>query len=149
MDRERAREGLRRVMEHPATDVTVVALILLSVALIVAEVVLPPRDPWYVPIEAAGDVITLLFALELTLRFLAAERKRTFLRRWWLDILSVLPLLRVFRIFRVLRLLRVFRAGVVLNRRLSLFAVLSQLKPCLAQWQSHLPFRCASFMCLS
>lgn len=121
MWRKAARERLLRVMEHPATDVTVVALILLSVVLIVAEVVLPPRDPWYLPVEAAGDVITLLFALELTLRFLAAPRKREFLRRWWVDILSVLPLLRFFRIFRVLRLLRVFRAGMVVNRRLSLF----------------------------
>lgn len=119
---DRARQRLQAAMEHPATDVSVVLLVLLSVALIVAEVALPPRSPWLLPVELVGDAITVLFALELTLRWFAAPSKREFLRRWWVDILSVLPLFRGFRVFRVLRLLRVFRAGLVLNRRLSLFS---------------------------
>jgi voltage-gated potassium channel len=122
MARDQARRRLQAALEHPATDVAVVALVLVSVALIVAEVALSPRSRWLLPVELAGDVITVVFALELTLRWLASGSTREFLRRWWVDILAVLPLLRAFRVFRVLRLLRVFRAGLVLNRRLSLFS---------------------------
>ena len=120
--RRRARERLRAFLEHPATDIAVIVLILTSVALLVAEAVLPAGSLAHCWCLIAGDLITVVFAVELSARFLVARSKRHYLRSYWVDILAVLPLLRVLRVLRVLRLLRVFRAGALLNRRLSLFS---------------------------
>ncbi len=68
----------------------------------------------------ANDLITLIFAIELTLRFLAASSKRRFFSEFWLDIVATIPLFRVFRFARALRLLR-------LVRMLRLYGVMSRL----------------------
>ena len=116
------RVKVRRVLEHKATDLVVIGLILVSVGLMVVEALLPPGGAARGAARIAGDVITALFAVELTLRFVVARSKRQYVSTYWIDVLSVLPLLRVFRVFRVLRLLRVFRAGLLLNRRISMFS---------------------------
>lgn len=109
---------LSRVLRHPVTDVLVMVLILASVALLVVEEVyeLPPDSP----VAVVSDLITGLFVIELTLRFIAARKKRRFFRRYWTDILAVLPLFRPLRFFRLLRLFRLFRLfqlGLILDRR--------------------------------
>ena len=60
-------------------------------------------------IMMVNDLVTLIFIIELTLRFLAARSKRKYFAEFWLDIIAVLPLFRVFRSARALRLLRLFR----------------------------------------
>ena len=55
------------------------------------------------------DIITTVFMIELTLRFLEYRSKRRFFVEYWLDIIAVLPIFRVFRSARALRLLRLFR----------------------------------------
>ncbi len=67
-----------------------------------------------------NDIITTVFVVELTLRFLAASSKKRFFSEFWLDIIATLPLFRVFRAARALRLLR-------LGRLFRLFGVMSRL----------------------
>jgi voltage-gated potassium channel len=112
------RARLERLMNNRATDVAVVTLILSSVALLLLEAVLPADHPLSSWAAEVGEGLTLLFCVELLLRFVAMKNRRRFLAFYWLDVLSVLPLARAFRIFRVLRILRLFRVGVLLNRRM-------------------------------
>lgn len=106
-------------MNHWATEVVVAILILVSVALVIAEAGLTESHPWFDVIVLANHLITGLFIVELSLRFYGERRKSNFLRRYWYDIIAVLPLFRAARFLRVFRLLRVFRFGVIAIRRLS------------------------------
>ncbi|QEG22180.1 potassium channel family protein [Mariniblastus fucicola] len=60
-------------------------------------------------LERCSDVITGIFVVELTLRFLAFGNWRRFLAEHWLDVLATIPLFRIFRTARALRFLRLFR----------------------------------------
>ncbi|MCB9760486.1 MAG: NAD-binding protein [Alphaproteobacteria bacterium] len=110
-----------RLLHHPITEVVLVVLILVSVGVLLVEVAFAPGSAQRIRLRALGDAITWLFVLELTLRAWIAPRKRRFFQRYFLDILSVLPLAQPLRLFRVLLLLRLFRAGHLLNRRISVF----------------------------
>ena len=125
------REALRKFLRHPATEAAIFVLIVASILCLVLEFTLPnPRHRDFA--GHASDAITILFMVELVLRFAAAGSKRAFFGEYWVDILSVvlaLPALRVFRSLRLLRLIRVlrlFRAGVVLGRRAAGFKALMQ-----------------------
>ena len=118
---ERTKDAVARALHHPYTELALVVLIVASVGLLIAESSRFLPGPTRLAVEVAGDVITWIFVVELSLRFWVARKKRRFFRRYWLDILSVLPVVRPLRLFRVLRLLRLFRAGLLLNRRLSAF----------------------------
>ncbi len=113
------RERLSAFINHRVTDAVVVSLIVLSVALLVVEILLPEEHALFEPVETAGHLLTGLFAVELLLRFLALPSRRRFLRLYWLDVLAVLPVLRPFRLVRVLRLLRLLRLGAIFHRRAS------------------------------
>ena len=76
--------------------------------------------------ELINDLITLIFVVELSLRYYAARSKRQYFSEFWLDIIATIPLFRVFRAGRVLRLLR-------LVRLLRLLGVISRLS-------SHYPY---------
>lgn len=80
----------------------------------------PTQLTWMVILN---ELITLIFVVELSLRYLAASSKRSFFQEFWLDIIATLPLFRVFRFARALRLLRLVR----LLRLLRLFGVMSRL----------------------
>lgn len=102
-------------LHHPATEGILLVLITVSVSVTIAEVLVPTRiAPMLV---RTGDVLALVFAVELALRFWVARKKTRFFERYGVDLLSVLP----FWFFRVLRVLRVFRAAVLVRRRLSPF----------------------------
>ncbi len=117
-----ARRLADRALHHPWSELTIVALILVSVFALLAEVAFQPTSTVAFLLNRAGDVITLVFVAELSLRAWVAPSKRRFLMRYWTDILAVLPVLHLepLRLFRVLLLLRIFRAGVLLNRRVTL-----------------------------
>lgn len=107
-------------MHHYLTEIVLLLLITVSVALTFVEMMFPLRAPaWVVP---AGNGLTALFVVELSIRFWVARKKRRFFERYWVDILAVLPVGRPLRLFRVLRVLRLFRAGVLFHRRVSGFA---------------------------
>lgn len=114
------RRALAFYVNHPVADFTVMVLIILSVVLLVfEESVTLPDDSWAV---IASDAITVIFAIELTLRLIVAKKKARFFRRYWPDLLALLPLLRplrFFRFFRLFRLFRLFQLGLLLDRRVS------------------------------
>jgi voltage-gated potassium channel len=113
-------------------ELAVGALVLISVGLTLLEFAYaetarsPAHDLTASRLTLVNDLITAAFAVELSLRYLAATSKRQFFRTYWLDILAVLPLLRIFRAGRALRLLR-------LVRLLRAFGVVSRLA-------SHFPY---------
>jgi len=113
------RKKVDAFINHRYTDLAIVLLILLSVALLVIETVLPETNRYFEPVETSGHVLTCLFIVELSIRFFAIPSRRRFFRIYWLDILAVMPVMRSFRILRIIRLLRLFRMGILLNRRLS------------------------------
>ena len=110
---------VERFMRMPVVDVTVMLLILLSVVALLVEATEPPGTPLQSLAATAGDIITLIFVVELSLRYYAAESHREFWLSYWVDVLSVLPVLRPLRFLRVLRLLRIIRVGLMLNRHVS------------------------------
>jgi voltage-gated potassium channel len=63
-------------------------------------------------LEAALNVIWVIFILEFLLAFTLAPEKWHYVKRNWLTLIALaLPALRVFRIFRALRVLRITRAA--------------------------------------
>lgn len=115
----------RVFIQAPRTEALIVGLIFVSVVLIVWTTAFPPGPRLLRIILRIEDGITILFILELLIRYWVEPRKRTFFRQYWIDILAVLPILRIFRVFRILRLLRLlrilrlFRAGLIVSRRIS------------------------------
>jgi len=118
----RLRAAIDRGLRHPVTDSVVMALVLISVALLVVEAYGLARERTLWVVELTGDVITVAFLIELSLRWYVAPSTRRHFREYWLDWLSVLPLLRplrvlrVLRILRALRLLRLYRFGAMAQR---------------------------------
>lgn len=111
---------LDRMVHKPATEIVIFLLIVLSVGMMMLEMSVKVPLAQQV-LLIAGDVLTVFFAVELLVRFWVARKKSRFFRRYWLDILAVAPMVRPLRFFRILRVLRLFRAGVLMNRRLSFF----------------------------
>ncbi len=96
----------------------------MSVILILTEVFVDISGPTLAYMQATNDYLTVVFIFELTLRWLVSITTRTFLAKYWIDILAVMPMLRIFRLGRVLRLLRLFRIfsiGAKFQRRFSMF----------------------------
>lgn len=110
---------LEKFINHKYTDISVAALILVSILLLILETVWEKSDFTfeYNFCVYVNDVITFIFILELLIRLYTFSRKSRFFKSYWLDILAVLPAMRAFRILRVLRLLRIFRMGILLSRR--------------------------------
>jgi len=66
-----------------------------------------PRRPAF---NMVADAITMFFAIEFAVRFLAAFEHRAYFRAHWIDVVTLLPFLRGFRLLRLLRMLRLIRA---------------------------------------
>lgn len=111
-------------MKRPMIDAVVMVLILFSVGLLVLGLALPTHSEAADEVEALSHAVTVFFAVELSLRWLAEPNKRRFWERYWIDCLAVLPAFRIFRFLWLLRLLRLFRVGVILSRRLSGYSAL-------------------------
>jgi len=119
MSRLSFRTRLEHFINHKYTDLAVAFLILLSILVLTLEIL------WEKPHPSArfhlcvliNDIITFIFIVELTIRFLTYHKKKRFFKSYWLDIIAVIPIFRAFRIIRFLRLLRIFRMGLLLNRR--------------------------------
>jgi len=111
-------ELLRRLedsLETPMLALAFVWLALLVVELIWGESLL---------FEVIGTIIWVVFILDFAVEFVLAPHKVAYLKRNWLNAMSLLiPALRLFRVFRVFRLLRAARLG----RSLRLLRVVSSL----------------------
>ncbi len=122
------RRRLRRFFANPWVEIAVGLLIIISVSLTLLEFWFEFRlrpgsrggglldsifgsvtHSKFMTIILIGDVITAIFVVELTMRFLAFGNWRRFFVEHWLDVLATIPLFRIFRTARALRLLRLFR----------------------------------------
>jgi voltage-gated potassium channel len=110
---------LDQFIHAPQTEFALVILILLSVMLVIAQVAIAPTSPLQTGLRTLEDLITVIFIIELTVRYVVARNKRRFFRNYWLDIVAVLPFSQAFRLLRILRLLRLLRVGILINRNLS------------------------------
>lgn len=106
-------------------ELFIVVLALASVGLLIFEFAadLSPEDLRFI---ATVDIfIAIIFLIEWIARFLKADDKRLFVRKWWWELLAAIPItnemaqalrgLRLLRLFRLLRLLRLVRLGVRLK----------------------------------
>lgn len=114
------RVRVARVLHDRRVETGLIALIALSVAFVLLEVAFPLGSTLRWVLTRAGDAMTLIFAIELGLRFWTAPVKRNFFRCYVLDLLSLLTVVPPLRLLRVLTLLRLFRAGALLRRRMRL-----------------------------
>lgn len=117
----RIRRATKGVLEHPTTDVLVLTLIVASVVLLVVEIGLAHDPVLMAWLDAANIGFTVVFSIEMALRFWVARSKARFFQRYWLDLLALLPVIRPLRMLRLLRLLRLWRAGRLVSRRLMPF----------------------------
>jgi len=113
---------LGKFINHRSTDITIIILILSSVFIIILDAAHLFSDKTRAILNLIGDGITIVFIIELSIRFFAAENRPRFFLEYAIDIIAVIPVFRTFRILRVLRLLRIFRLGLLLGRRISFFA---------------------------
>jgi voltage-gated potassium channel len=75
-----------------------------------------PSAPWQADLLGQVDLgITLVFAAEFALRCYAAESRRRYLARHWIDLLALLPSLRALRFLRLGRLVYLFEVARVLR----------------------------------
>ena len=115
----RVKRRLRRLINHPFTELIVMVAIIASVMLVLYEFSLNEHHPDFIWIETVNDLFTMFFVVELALRFYVEQRKSRFVRKYWLDMIAVLPFFRSFRVLRVVRLLRLFRFGMILTRKIA------------------------------
>jgi voltage-gated potassium channel len=116
--------SLKAFVENPMFALTVAILILLSVFIILIDLFLTLSDEWASIVLVLNDSLTMIFVVELTLRWLVAKSTGQFVSQFWIDIIAVFPMLRIFRIGRVFRLLRLFRLfslGPAFQRRFTIF----------------------------
>lgn len=116
--------GLRWLLGSARFGLTLMVLILVSVALIIVETFVSLPRAQLEMVQTINDVLTLCFIIELILRWLISSSTRSFFAAYWIDVIAVIPMMRIFRVGRVLRLLRLFRVfslGSDFQRRFSFF----------------------------
>ena len=85
---------LSRFFASAWAELSVGALVVVSVALTLMEFTLAEstgsqrEKHTLATLVLVNDIITVVFCIELTLRYLAASSKRRFFREYWLDILA-------------------------------------------------------------
>ncbi len=121
----RLRQRADRFIHHPVTEMVVVFLILGWVGVLVGEHAL--LDPQLQQLMVyVGDALTVIFALELLVRFWVAPVKLRFFQKYYLDLISIVPLPWV----RPLRLLRLLRVGTLFRRTVGDLAIVAMLSLC-------------------
>ncbi|MEM1069180.1 MAG: ion transporter [Planctomycetota bacterium] len=111
---------LDRFFRRPQVELSVGLLIIVSIGLTLLEFLLSAADSkkpaeLLDEVQLTNDVITMVFVIELLLRFVATWSPRRYVREYWIDLIATLPSLlpgffaaRVMRLFRLLRILRLF-----------------------------------------
>lgn len=125
------RQAIQRLLNRRWFEVVLGGLIVISVALTVIEIATPSTRLWAV---YTVHGISVLFAIELFVRWRVASSTKRFFRDFWTDCLSVLPVvaiggaptpptwlgaLALLRIVRLFRLLKIARHLVLLFPRAS------------------------------
>lgn len=117
------------------TEIPLIILVVIMIITLVLPLVIQLPQNVHDVFEILDWGIWAIFALELSVRTYLAEKKISYLRKNWIDILVVLlPVLRVFRVLRAARLLRALR----FVRILSFFAKFtSEVKTVLSRHHFH------------
>jgi len=111
------KKQLDTFINHTATEITVGVLIVFSVAVTVMEVTIASGTGLHRFADIAGNVVTGIFVVELSIRWYVARSTVSFFRHYWVDAFAIMPVVRPLRMLRVLRLLRLVRLGILLSRR--------------------------------
>jgi voltage-gated potassium channel len=103
-------------------DFLVALFALLSIAILAMESIFETSPEKQAALHAADLAIAIFFLVEWSIRFILAERKGRFVRRYWWELLASIPFttdvtqvlrgLRLVRAARVVKLLRVVKVGV-------------------------------------
>lgn len=118
----RSYPNIRSFIESGTFAVCLMLLIVVSVVLIIVEYLVPMSTSTLNKVQLANDLLTFIFIVELSLRWLISSSTRSYFKSFWIDILATVPMFRIFRLGRVLRILRLFRIfslGPVIQRRFS------------------------------
>jgi len=75
---------LRKIVESSAFELTVVTLILTSVVLILVESFASLSTPVLAAVMEANDILTIIFIVELSCRWLISVNTKSFLKTYWL-----------------------------------------------------------------
>ncbi len=89
---------INRLFELRIVDIIIGFFRVSSVILNIIELSIPQNSSYLFICNIATNILTILFVIELTIRFLVAPDKKLYFKEYWLDILAILPLLRVFRL---------------------------------------------------
>ncbi|MGM0595954.1 MAG: ion transporter [Myxococcota bacterium] len=111
------KDFIRKLIQNKFTDYLVAVLIIISVTLTVLEVQSPPGSYDRYIYGYIGFIITLVFVVELSLRWYISSSTKDFFKEYWIDVIAVIPTIRVLRIIRALRMLRIIRLGIIISRR--------------------------------
>lgn len=76
------------------------------------SVIYRPQAAWYEVFTVIGLIIWVAFAIDLVITFVLDPRKKSFLKRNWLSVITV-----VLPMFRALRILRIFSGGAWISRK--------------------------------
>lgn len=122
------KRALQRWLQSPWVEFAIASLILLSVAITVAEASFAARTPW---LRILDGVFSGAFFIELGLRAYAGggAKSARFWRSSWFDVLALvpgLPWLHTIRPLRLLRFLRLIRLFDIARKRTTLFRSFSQ-----------------------
>jgi voltage-gated potassium channel len=126
----RIRHLAKKIVNNKYFEIAIFLIIILSIVFIFIELVYYPHNvhTW---VHIVNDIILVLLASELFLRYLASSGFKSFISNYWIDILALIPFirpLRFFRILRVLALLRVVSLTIFARRHLRSFAFLFRKK---------------------
>jgi voltage-gated potassium channel len=108
---------LDRFIHSSYTEFTLIILILASILIVIAEIASEPGVSLPILAEIDG-ILTIIFVMELSVRYYIARRKDRFFKQYWIDIIAIAPFLPAFHVLRLLRLLRLLRVGILVNRNL-------------------------------
>lgn len=112
----RLKRRVERTLKAPSFDLLLAALIVANVLALLLEIAFPEGSISRLALVQLNDAITVLFAVELGLRFWIAPCKRRFFRRYWTDLVAIVPVIPGLGVLRVLTLLRITRAGAIVHR---------------------------------
>jgi len=120
---------LQKVFGNKFVELTIGGLIVISVGMTLLEYSYAADSIEFYWLDKFNYIITCIFVVELSLRYISMENKRNFFRYYWIDILAVLPVLRTFRMLRAFRFFRFLR----LLRLLGLFSRYASYFPYIAR----------------
>jgi voltage-gated potassium channel len=113
----RAKEALSNTV---VDDILMVLLALFSVALLIVETNTPLTGKQSAQLIVADLVIASIFLVEWIIRFIDADDKKLFVKRYWWELLASIPIpsnfAQALRALRILRVLRIIRLAVRLKQ---------------------------------